>query len=206
MMDTETAITLGDRLSGALRAHHTGGAAPKAFDRVARELVKAAVAQGADLAEVVAAAVAMQRLVQDTWEEDSRPACKFRKLYHRAWLRGLVVGAAEAGMAPEALAEALGRQTVPVAYEEAIPLNAYAYSIGYGFGQAWATASRREPDRQAWLAALQAGVDAGETQLRDAAAYHGQELDADLVPPDERAVGNVEAGFHLGSFTGFFSK
>ncbi|MBM3270631.1 MAG: hypothetical protein FJZ01_23600 [Candidatus Sericytochromatia bacterium] len=204
-MQTDTAPLAG-RLTAALLAHHAAGGAPKAFDQVARDMVSDALAGGAPPDAIVAAAVALQRLVQDTWEEDTKAACKFRKLYHRAWLRGVLVGAARGGLPPETLAEGLGRATVPVAYEEAIPLGTYAYSIGYGFGQAWAATSRSEPDRQAWLAALISGVDAGETALREAAAYHGEALDPDLVPPDERAAKNVEAGFHLGCLTGFFSK
>jgi hypothetical protein len=199
-------VALAESLAAALLAHHESGGAPKAFDRVARALARAGVAAGQSVEDVAAAAVRLKRLVQETWEEDTKAACKYRKIYHRAWLRGLVVGAVDAGMGGDALAEAIGRETVPVAYEEAVPLPTYAYSIGYGFGQAWATISRREADRQAWLAALKRGIDAAETAMRDSAAYHGVELDPDLAPPDDRAVDNVEAGFHLGSLTGFFSK
>jgi hypothetical protein len=199
---------LGDRLAHALLAHDTARKAPRAFDRVARQMVGDEVAFAGDAAgtAIVEAAVRLKRLVQDTWTEDTKKACKARKIYHRAWLRGLVAGAVERGLSAPVLGQALAIATVPVAYEEAIPLPVYAYSLGYGFGQAWATVSRDERDRQEWLAGLQRGVDEAENHLRAGAAYHGVDLDPDLVPPDERAVDNVEAGFHLGSFTGFFTK
>ncbi len=198
-----TAQTLADRLADALLTHHAAGGAPKAYDKVARALI---AQMQPDLESVVAAAVRLNRLVQEQWEEDTRAACKFRKLYHRAWLRGLVSGAVEGGIPAPDLAEGIARATVPVAYEEAIPLPVYAYSIGYGFGQAWATICRNETQRHEWLAALKRGVGAGEDLLHEGAAYHGQELDPDLAPTDRRAVENVESGFHLGSFTGFFTK
>lgn len=195
--------TLADRLAGALLSHHASGAGPRSYDKVARAIIAQAEA---DLDGVVEAAVRLNRLVQETWEEDTRGACKLRKLYHRAWLRGLVAGAVERGISAPVVAEGIALATVPVAYEEAIALPVYAYSIGYGFGQAWAAISRKEPERQEWLAALKRGVGEGEARLRAAAAYHHQELDLELAPEDDKAVDNVESGFHLGSFTGFFTK
>lgn len=195
--------TLAERLAGALLAHHASGAGPKSFDKVARAII---AQSEADIAQVVDGAVRLNRLVQDTWEDDTKQACKLRKLYHRAWLRGVVTGAVERGFLPADVAEGIAMATVPVAYEEAIALPVYAYSIGYGFGQAWAAISRKEGERQEWLAALKRGVGEGERRLREAAAYHDQPLDPDLAPEDDKAVDNVESGFHLGSFTGFFTK
>lgn len=195
--------TLAERLASALLAHHQAGAGPRSFDRTVRALVRES---GPELGEIVGAAVRLNRLVQDTWQEDTRQECKLRKLYHRAWLRGLVAGAVERGIPGAALAEGIAIATVPVAYEEAIALPVYAYSIGYGFGQAWATVSRKESERLEWLAALKRGVGEGERRLREAAAYHRQELDPELAPENDKAVENVESGFHLGSFTGFFSR
>lgn len=155
---------------------------------------------------MVAAAVRLQRLVQETWEEDTPPACKLRKLYHRAWLRGLVIGAVEGGAPAVAVARGIAEATVPIAYEEAIPLPVYAYSLGHGFGQSWAAASLREAERLVWLAALADAVGKAEDALHAAAVYHGQTLDADLAPATEKTVRNVESGFHLGALTGVFRR
>jgi len=199
----EAAAALGDRLAAALLAHDRAGG-PRGFDRVARALVRETTP--VDLDAVVQAAVKLNHLVQDTWAEDTKAACKQRKLYHRAWLRGLVAGAAEAGIPGTDLARGIAGATVPVAYEEAIPLPVYAYSIGYGFGQAWAAVSRKEVDRQEWLAALRTGVEEAEEKLRYAASYHHVELDPDLVPGDGRSGRNAESGFHLGTLAGIFTR
>lgn len=200
-MPIETA-SLADRLAAALQAHHSSGASPKAFDGVARGMI----GPGETPDTVAAAAVHLMRVVQDTWDEDTRAACKFRKIYHRAYLRGLLLGAVENGVSGADLGSALARASVPVAYEEAIPLAVYAYSIGYGFGQAWGAASRDETARKVWLSAVREGVDAGEIALRQAAEHHGQMLDPDLAPPAERAADKVEPGFHLGSLAGLFAR
>ena len=134
------------------------------------------------------------RGVQDELEADER--CKERKHAHRAWIRGFVTGCAHGGLRGEGALLPLAHLTLLTCYDEGIMLRVFASSLGYGVGQAWAEISRDDAERQAWLAALQAGIREGLKALEEDVP----EPDPELMASESRILGALERGYALRGF------
>lgn len=178
-------------LRDTLKRHLAASPQARGLDAAVRDHVAKTSHDWQNLAPIVED---LLRGVQDDLEADDR--CKERKHAHRAWIRGFVTGCADGGLRGERALLPLAHMTLLTCYDEGIMLRVFASSLGYGVGQAWAEVSRDEAERQAWLAALQAGIREGLKALEEDVP----DPDPELMASESRILGALERGYALGGF------
>lgn len=112
--------------------------------------------------------------------------CRERKHFHRAWLRGAMIGLIRRGMSPDEAIVPLAHLSLLTAYDEAVMLPVFGYSFGWAAGQAMVAVGGSP---RAWHAALERGLRLGLETL------HKQ---GDVVPSihvgDERVLSAARSG------------